>query len=72
MKKKYLQKMVILFLFFLSGPALFGCIKFDALKQHIELLIKHENVIEAKSKLEANINQFLQTSDKFQGEINVN
>jgi len=44
--------------------------KFDALKQHIELLIKHENVSEAKSKMETKISQFLQTANNFQTEIN--
>ncbi len=44
--------------------------KFEALKQHIDLLIKHENVSEAKAKLKTNISQFLQTSNKFQAEMN--
>ncbi|MHA1651371.1 MAG: hypothetical protein ACTSYB_14360, partial [Candidatus Helarchaeota archaeon] len=44
--------------------------KFQALKQEIETLIKHENLSEAKSKLETSISQFIQSFNEFETEIN--
>ncbi|NVM31539.1 MAG: hypothetical protein HWN65_22065 [Candidatus Helarchaeota archaeon] len=44
--------------------------KLDSLKEHIEILIKHENLSEAKSKLDAATSQFIQTSNQFETEIN--
>ncbi|NVM52060.1 MAG: hypothetical protein HWN66_00060 [Candidatus Helarchaeota archaeon] len=44
--------------------------RFDSLKHDIENLIKHENIQEAKSKLETAISEFNQTCNEFELEIN--